>query len=111
MSFQEVQELFFTYEEQRHKIIQDTQKYFLKNKFHPYVWFDENHRLRIKHKYRRGMDCFHIKKERQEFLNVVEEFSKENDLTIRFILDVKDTDRLLSDDIKSQWSTELIFEV
>lgn len=114
MSFKEVQDCFFEYEDKRHKILQKTQQYFLKRGFQPYVWFDEQHRLRVKHKYRRDIQNFTINKENKErcdLLNIAKEFSEQNNLTMRFIFDFCETDRTLAKNVQSQWSTELIFEV
>lgn len=114
MEFKEVQNCFFEYEDKRHKILQKTQMYFLKRGFQPYVWFDEEHRLRIKHKYRRGLENFVLdctNKERHEYMTIAEEFAKKNDLKIRFIFDFCETDKSLPDDVQSQWSTEFILEV
>ena len=114
MSFQEVQSSFFEFEDKRHKILQKTQEYFLKNNFRPYIWFDENHRLRIKHKYRRDIKYFVLdetNEERVKYFKVVEEFAKNNNLKIRFVLDFCETDKMLPKDVQSQWSTEFILEV
>ena len=111
MNFKEVQNCYFEFEDKRHKIIQKTQGYFLKLGFQPYVWFDEEHRLRIKHKFRRGEDFKQIDEERNRFSEIVENFSEENGLTIRYLLDVCETDEMLNDEIKSQWSIEYILEV
>lgn len=111
MTFQEVQNCFFEYEDKRHKILQRTQEYFLKNKFQPYVWFDEEHRLRVKHKYVRGISLEENDKERSRFCKIAENFSSENGLTIRFIFDFCETDMTLPEDVRSQWSTEFILEV
>ena len=111
MTFQEVQNCFFEYEDNRHKILQKTQGYFLKNKFQPYVWFDEEHRLRIKHKYRRGQQKFVQEEERKNFCELADKFAKENNLKIRFIFDFCETDTALPEDVQSQWSTEFIIEV
>ena len=89
MNFQEVENSFFQYEEQRHTIIQKTQNYFLKKGFQTYVWFDEKHRLRIKYKYQRGLKD--IKQKKQELCKTIKEFSKTNQLQIKFILDLKET--------------------
>ena len=50
MELQEVQNCFFEYEDKRHEFLQETQSYYLQRGFQPYVWFDEEHRLRIKNK-------------------------------------------------------------
>ena len=114
MNFEEVKNTYFEYEDKRHKILQKTQQYFLERGFQPYVWFDEQHRLRIKHKYKRNLKNFTIdenNKERCEFWSIAKEFSKQNNLIIRFIYDFCETDRMLPKDVQSQWSTELILEV
>lgn len=114
MTFNEVKNCYFEYEDKRHKILQKTQQYFLKKGFQPYVWFDEEHRLRIKNKYRRGLKEFSLDEtntERHEFLTITEKFSKENNIEIRFIHDFCETDRMLPKDVQSQWSTEFILEV
>lgn len=114
MTFKEVQDCFFEYEDKRHKILQKTQNYFLKRGFQPYVWFDELHRLRIKNKYRRGLENFVFdksNKERCEFWKIAKQFCKENNLKIRFIHDFCETDMILPKDVQSQWSTEFILEV
>lgn len=111
MNFKEVQNCYFEFEDKRHKIIQKTQSYFLKLGFHPYVWFDADHRLRIKHKFMRGQDFDEIDEEKSRFVKNIEKFSEENGLLIRFCLDVCETDMMLHDDIKSQWSIEYILEV
>ena len=111
MNFKEVQDCYFEFEDKRHKILQKTQNYFLKKRFQPYVWFDEEHRLRIKHKFRRGEDFKQIYEERSRFAENLEKFSEENELSIRLCLDVCETDMMLHDDIKSQWSIEYILEV
>ena len=114
MSFKEVQDCFFEYEDKRHKILLETQHFFLKRGYQPYVWFDEQHRLRVKHKYKRNIQDFTINKENKErcdLLNIAKEFSEQNNLTMRFIFDFCETDRALSKNVQSQWSTELIFEV
>ena len=114
MSFQEVQNCFFEFEDKRHKLLQKTQQYFLERGFQPYVWFDESHRLRIKHKYRRGLENFvfdKTNKERCEFYKIAKNFSKENNINLRFIFDFCETDKTLPKDVQSQWSTEFIFEV
>ena len=114
MGFDEVKNCYFEYEDKRHKILQKTQMYFLKRGFQPYVWFDEEHRLRIKNKYRRGLENFvfdKTNKERCEFWSIAKNFAKENDIEIRFIHDFCETDRTLPKDVQSQWSTELILEV
>lgn len=111
MSFKEVQNCYFEFEDKRHKIIQKTQGYFLKLGFQPYVWFDEEHRLRIKHKFTRGKDFKEIDDERCRFSEIVEKFSEEKGLFIVYLLDVCETDMMLNDDIKSQWSIEYILEV
>ena len=109
MNFQEVENSFFQYEEQRHTIIQKTQNYFLKKGFQTYVWFDEKHRLRIKYKYQRGLKD--IKPKKQELCKKIKEFSKINQLQIKFILDLKETNLSLKKEIQFQWSTEIILEV
>ena len=109
MNFQEVENSFFKYEEQRHIIIQKTQNYFLKKGFQTYIWFDERHRLRIKYKYQRGLQ--EIKPKKQKLCKTIEKFSKENNLQIKFILDIKETNLSLKKEIQFQWSTEIILEV
>ena len=114
MNFQEVQNCFFEFEDKRHKIIQKTQFYFLERGFQPYVWFDEKHRLRIKYKYKRGLENFVLdetNKERNELCTIVENFSNENNLKIRFILDFCETNMSLPKDVMKKWSTEFILEV
>lgn len=113
MDFKEVQETYFQYEEKRHKILQSTQKYFLEKKFQPYVWFDGNHKLRIKHKYIRGLEIDNttLREQRNDFLKSADEFAEKNKLLIRFIYDFCETDKTLPEDVQSQWSTELILEV
>lgn len=111
MTFKEVQNCFFEYEDKRHKILQKTQQYFLKNKFQPYVWFDEEHRLRIKHKYKRGIDFSGNDEEKGRFCKIAKKFCSENELTIRFVFDFCETDLMLPKDVRSQWSTEIILEV
>ena len=115
MNFEEVKNSFFEYEEKRHQKLQETQKYFLENKIQPYVWFDEQHQLRIKHKYIRGtIENFSLNdnnEERSRFYKIVENFCKQNDLKIRFIFDFCETDTNLPEDRQSQWSTEFILEV
>ena len=114
MKFQEVQNCFFEYEDKRHKILQKTQLYFLERGFQPYVWFDEEHRVRIKHKYRRGLKNFvfdNTNKERCELWKIAKQFAKENKLKIHYIFDYCETDRTLPKDVQSQWSTEFILEV
>lgn len=114
MDFKEVQNSFFDYEDKRHQLLKTTQFYFLKRGFQPYVWFDESHRLRIKNKYRRGLENFVFtekNKERCEFWSIAKNFAEENGLNIRFIHDFCETDRTLPKDVQSQWSTEFILEV
>lgn len=110
MKMQEVENLFFEYEEEKHNFIQKTQQYFLKNGYQPYVWLDEEHRLRIKQKYTRKTQTF-SKEKRTAFVNIAQKYAKENNLFIRFILDLGEQDTKLPKDISSQWSTELILEV
>ena len=114
MDFNEVKSSFFEYEDKRHIILQQTQKYFLERGFQPYVWFDDQHRLRIKNKYRRGLENFvfdNTNKERCELWSITKSFAKENNLEIIFICDFCETNRALPKDVQSQWSTEFILEV
>lgn len=111
MKLQEVENLYFQYEDTRHEFLQKTQMYFLKRGFQPYVWLDDQHRLRIKQKYPRTVHDFKPNKERDEFLLIAEKFSKENNLPIRFIQELGEIDKLLPKDVQELWSTEIIFEV
>lgn len=113
MKYQEVENLFFDYEEKRNDFIQKTQKYFLEKGFNPYVWFDEQHKLRIKYKYPRqsSKHGYSLYEERQKFMAIANNYAEENDLKIRFILDLRETDTNLSLHIRILWSTEIIFEV
>lgn len=114
MDFKEVQDSFFEYEDKRHTILQETQFYYLQRGFQPYTWFDEEHRLRVKNKYRRGIENFVLNdsnKERNEFLTITKNFSEQNNIKIRFIHDFCETDTTLPEDVQSQWSTEIILEV
>ena len=114
MKFKEVQELFFKYEEKRHELLEQTQTFFLKKKFRPYVWFDEKHRLRIKHKYPRNIQIFtfdETNRERAELYETIEEFVEQTGLRIRFIQEYGDTDKTLPEKIQTQWTTEFILEV
>lgn len=114
MEFQEVQNCFFKYESKRHDFLQETQSYYLKRGFQPYVWFDKEHKPRIKIKYRRGLENFVLtdnNKERHEFISITEEFCKKNNIRIKFICDFCETNMALPKDVQSQWSTEIIFEV
>ena len=111
MNFKEVQDSFFRHEEEKHKAIQETQKYFLKNKFSPYIWFDEKGRLRIKHKFQRGKSFIDIQEERRELQNVMNEFTEKYLLMIHFVHIFCEEDRKLPDHISFQWSEEYILEV
>lgn len=111
MNFKEVQNCYFEFEDKRHKILQKTQTYFLQKKFQPYVWFDKEHRLRIKHKFTRGQNLKQIDNEKSRFSEIMEKFSEEKGLNIIYILDVCETDMMLPENIRSQWSTEYILEV
>lgn len=112
MKYQEVENLFFDYEEKKHDFIQKAQKYFIERGFAPYVWFDDKHNLRVKYKHMRQSpdDSFPLK-QRQELVIISEKYAEENDLKIRFILDLCETDNSLRYSTRTQWSTELIFEV
>lgn len=111
MELQEVQNCFFEYEDKRHEFLQETQAYYLTRGFQPYVWFDEEYRLRIKNKYRRGLENFVLKEERNNFLKITEKFSEESNIKVNFICDFCETNMTLPKDVQSQWSTEIIFEV
>lgn len=112
MKYQDVENLFFDYEEQKHEFIQRTQKYFLERGFGPYVWFDENHDLRIKYKHIRQSPVEELPlKQREEFISIAEKYAEETGLKIRFILDLCETDTSLRFSIQVLWSTELIFKV
>ena len=114
MTFQEVEKTFFQYEDQKHEIIQKTQKHFLKKGYSLYIWFDELHRLRLKHKYQRGNEFLETKgdfEERTTLINMVEEFADKNNLYIHYILEQSETDNLLPENIQKLWSTEFILEV
>lgn len=111
MKLQEVEDLYFQYEDIKHDFLQKTQKYFLERGFQPYVWLDEIHRLRVKQKYPRTVHDFKPNKERDEFLLVAKQFAKKNNLTIRFVQELGEIDKLLPQDVQELWSTEIIFEV
>ena len=110
MELQEVQETFFLYEEQKHIFIQETQNYFLERGLNPYIWFDENHRLRIKYKYSRKNRTI-PEKQKIKVYETVKNFARSKHLEIRFIHEFAETDLLLPKTIQTQWSTEFIFEV
>lgn len=112
MILEEVQSLYFKYEDERHNFLQETQLFFLQRKFQPYVWFDEHHRLRIKYKYRRGINNLQeLEKERNKFYEITKNFVEKQNLTIRFVHDLSETDCFLPEDVQKQWSTEFIIQV
>ena len=111
MKLQEVNDLLIKYQDEKHHFLQNTQKYFLLNGFQPYVWIDENHRLRIKHKYKRNLKGKDFKKEKERFHIVAENFADENDLIIRFSHEFGEVDRFLPEEVQAQWSTEFIMEL
>ena len=111
MILQEVNGVFIKYQDEKHKYLMETQKYFLKNKFQPYIWIDENHRLRIKHKFYRGKKLVELFEEMTKFEETVEKFSRENRLLIRFSHLLEETDYFLPEKTQSQWSMEYILEV
>lgn len=111
MKLQEVQDLYFQYEDRKHEFLQQTQLFFLNKHLQPYVWLDEKHRLRVKQKYRRVIKGFKPNKERERFLIVTREFAQENNLKIRFIQESGEIDKTLPKDVQELWSTEIILEV
>lgn len=111
MNLQEVNDLLIKYQDEKHIFIQKTQNYFLKNRFQPYVWIDENHRLRIKHKFQRGKKLVELFEEITRFEETIESFARKNRLIIRFSHTLEETDYSLPEKTQSQWSIEYIFEV
>lgn len=112
MTLQEVNGLLIKHQDEKHEYLMRTQKYFLENKFQPYVWVDENHRLRIKHKFQRGKKLVELFEEMTRFEETVENFAKkERNLIIRFSHMLEETDYWLPEKTQSQWSAEYILEV
>ena len=111
MKLQEVNDILIQHQDEKHKFLQNTQKYFLLNGFQPYVWIDENHKLRVKHKYRRNLSQKELIEEKERFHIVAQNFADEQELIIRFSHELGEVDRYLPEEIQVQWSTEFIMEV
>lgn len=111
MKLQEVKNQLLNYQEKAHELLQQTQQYYLNNKIQPYVWLDDQLRLRIKYKYPRTTQTYENNPEREKFHKITKQFAKENNLTIHYIHELGEIDKYLPEDHQIQWSTEFIIEV
>lgn len=111
MKIKEVQESFFKYEDQKIILMKETQAFFLKNGFSPYVWVDTDCRLHIKVKHRRGLTYIKNKQNVLEVRKLAQEWAKLTQSKIIWTQNTEYWDESLIGRNKVLCETEIILKV
>ena len=111
MKIEEVQNTFFEYEEKKIILMKETQAFFLQNGFSPYVWMDNECRLHIKIKHRRGLTYTQTKNDMLKIRELTKEWCKTTQSKIIWTQNTEYWDEFLIGKNKVLCETEVILKV
>lgn len=110
MKLKEVRDTYFSFEDKKISLIKEVQAYFIKNKFSPYVWVDNNCYLHVKIKHKRGLSYSQLSKI-NEFYILSKEAAELIDSEIVWFETAESFDNLLKKENRVLCTTEVVYKV